>query len=65
MKDVLEELGIEVTPQNKKDIDADIHKAVGVEYKNCSPAWRAVKERIRSDEKARASFVKVLKNNLP
>jgi molecular chaperone GrpE (heat shock protein) len=65
MKDVLEELGVEVTPANKKEIDAAIHKAVGVEYKNCSPAWKAVKERIRTDEKARAAFLKVLQKSLP
>jgi hypothetical protein len=35
MKDVLDEAGIEVTKENKKDIDRIIHGLVDVEYKNC------------------------------
>ena len=65
MKDVLSELGVAVTPENKKDLDAAVHKAVGVDYKNCSPAWKAVKEKIRTDEKTRAAFIKKLKKSLP
>ena len=64
MKDVLEEAGIEVTKENKKDVDRIIHGLVDVEYKNCSPAWKAVKEHIRSDEKARARFIGRLKKGL-
>ncbi|UCF31542.1 MAG: hypothetical protein JSV26_03785 [bacterium] len=57
MKDVLEEAGIEPTPENKKDVDRIIHGLVEVEYKNCSPAWKIVKEAVRGDEKLRADFV--------
>ena len=64
MKDVLEEAGIEVTKENKKDVDRIIHGLVDVEYKNCSPAWKAVKEHIRSDEKARERFIGRLKKEL-
>ncbi len=64
MKDVLEEIGLEVTPENKKEIDRIIHGIVDVEYKNCSPAWKAVKERIRSDEKAREAFIKALRKGM-
>jgi molecular chaperone GrpE (heat shock protein) len=64
MKDVLNEAGIEVTKQNKKDIDRIIHKIVGVEYKNCSPAWKAVKEEIKNDENKKRSFIKKLKSEL-
>ena len=60
MKDVLEEVGVVVTQENKKEIDRILHVVVGVEYKNCSPAWKAVKERIRLDEKARDGFLKEL-----
>ena len=35
MKDFLDEAGIEVTMENKKDIDRIIHGLVDVEYKNC------------------------------
>ena len=61
MKDILDELGIEVTPENKKEIDRLLHGLAGVEYKNCSPAWKAIKEQIRGDEAKRNAFVERLK----
>jgi len=42
--------GIEVTTENKRDVDKIIHKIVGVDYKNCSATWREVKKRIVEDE---------------
>jgi hypothetical protein len=59
LKEVFKETGIEVTPQNRQQIDRIIHDVVGVEYKNCSTAWRQVKQRIAEDE---AKFVLMLKN---
>ena len=64
MKDVLEEAGVEVTKENKKEIDSTIHRLVEVEYKNCSPAWKAVKEMIKTDEEARNRFIKRLRETL-
>ncbi|MBW1840916.1 MAG: hypothetical protein JRF27_03355 [Deltaproteobacteria bacterium] len=64
MKDVLEAAGIEITKENKKEIDRIIHGFVEVEYKNCSPAWKAVKEQIKGDEKLRSRFVERLKKEL-
>jgi molecular chaperone GrpE (heat shock protein) len=63
LKDILAEAGIEVTPANKKQIDQVVHRIVGVEYKDCPVAWRAVKQ-IMSDEKTRQEFVKNLKTAL-
>jgi hypothetical protein len=56
---VFEQAGIEVTPENKRDIDKVIHALVGVEYKDCSAAWRAVKEKLAEDE---GNFVAALKD---
>ena len=64
MKDVLEEAGIEVTKENKKDIDRVIHGLVDVAYKNCSPTWKTVKKLIQGDDKARSRFIKTLKKQL-
>jgi len=64
MKDVLDEAGIEVTKDNKTDIDQAIHALVDVEYKNCPSTWKAVKEHIKKDEEARKSFIKTLKAKL-
>ena len=61
MKDVLEEAGVEITKENKKDVDLIIHGLVGEEYKNCSPTWKAVKTHIKSDEAARLKFIEKLK----
>ena len=64
MKDVLEEAGIEVTKENKKDIDRIIHGLVDVEYKSCPPTWKAVKEHIKRDDRARSRFIQNLKKEL-
>jgi hypothetical protein len=64
MKDVLEEAGIAITPKNKKEIDRIIHELVEIEYKNCSPTWKGVKERIKGDEASRSRFVTRLKEKL-
>jgi len=65
MKDVLAEAGIEVTQENKKKVDQAIHHLVAVEYKDCSPTWKAVKAHIKSDEAARNAFIEKLKQALP
>ena len=44
MKGIFAELGVEVTPENKKDIDRRIHEYLGVEYKNCNQTWKLIKE---------------------
>ena len=64
MKEILEEAGVEVTKENKKDIDRVIHGLVDVEYKNCSPAWKAFKEQIKIDDKTKNSFINTLKQEL-
>ena len=50
LQQVFKKAGIEVTAENKRDIDKVIHKIVGVDYKNCSATWRKVKKRIAEDE---------------
>jgi len=61
IKDVLEEAGIAVTPQNKKEIDQAIHQMVNVKYKKCMPdCWGEVKKRV-GDEKGRKAFISELK----
>ena len=64
MKDVLEEAGITIDAHNKKDVDRIIHQMVDVEYKNCSPTWKEVKARIKTDETARKRFVAELQQRL-
>jgi hypothetical protein len=60
MKDVFDEAGVVVTRDNKKGIDAAIHKAVGVPYKDCPGAWRAVKA-LMSETRGREKLVAAIK----
>ena len=64
LKDVFEEAGVEVTPTNKKKVDEAIHRIVGVQYKHCPSAGKAVKERVRGDKAARQEFIHRLKEEL-
>jgi len=61
MKDVFAKAGVEVTKENRKEIDRVIHSVVGVEYKDCSATWKAVKEHLAEDEGA---FVEKLREAL-
>lgn len=61
LQNVFKKAGIEVTRENRREIDRAIHAIVGVEYKNCPAAWREVKRRIVEDEEA---FVTALKQAL-
>jgi hypothetical protein len=61
MKEVFAKAGVEITKENRKEIDRIIHSIVRVEYKNCSATWRAVKERLSEDENA---FIAKLKSAL-
>jgi len=58
LKQIFKKAGIEVTTQNKRDIDRIIHNVVGVEYKNCPVAWKEVKKRITEDEESLVSKLK-------
>lgn len=60
LKDIFEEAGIVVTPENKKVLDRKMHEAAGVEYKNCPAAWRGIKE-ILAREGGRDKLIEALK----
>ncbi|MFW9888089.1 MAG: hypothetical protein ACFFER_07905 [Candidatus Thorarchaeota archaeon] len=61
MSRIFEEIGIEVTKENKREIDKVIHDLVGVDYKNCSESWKEVKKRLAEDEDG---FVNTLRDLL-
>jgi F0F1-type ATP synthase epsilon subunit len=64
MKDVLEEAGVQVTKENKQEIDKIVHGIVDVDYKNCPAAWKTIKERTKTDEKERRRFIERLKREM-
>ena len=57
MSEIFDAAGIEVTKENRQDIDRVIHHMVGIEYKDCPSAWRVVKGHIRVDPEVRQSFI--------
>lgn len=59
LQEVFQKAGMEVTKENKREIDRAIHGIVSVECKNCPAAWREVKKRLAEDKEA---FVRVLKD---
>lgn len=61
IKDILDEAGIEVTPDNKKQIDQAIHQIVEVNYKACPHAWRKLKQDIIGNEQKRRDFTERLR----
>lgn len=61
MKEVFEQADLKVTKENRKEVDRTIHILVGVEYKNCSATWKAVKEKLAEN---RDNFIQELKTSL-
>ncbi len=57
LREVFSKANIEVTQENKQELDKIIHKIMRVEYKNCPATWREVKKRLAEDE---AGFVSKL-----
>ena len=64
LQDIFDEAGVEVTKENKKEIDRVIYGLMKVEYKNCSAAWKGIKEQIMRDHTARSKFIADLKREL-
>ena len=62
VKDIIAEVGIAITPENRKQVDEAIHQAVGVAYKNCPATWKKIKDEIRTDEEKRGALVKQLQS---
>jgi len=50
LKLVFEQIGIEITSENRLEIDKKIHALVNVPYKNCSAAWKVIKNKMVEDE---------------
>lgn len=50
LKTVFQKAGIEVTSENRQEVDLLIHGIIGAEYKDCPATWREVKKRMVEDE---------------
>jgi hypothetical protein len=58
LQSVFKEAEIEVTEENKRDLDKIIHRIIHVKYRNCPTTWKEVKKLIAEDE---GNFVATLK----
>ena len=50
LKEVFQKAGIEVTRENKREVDRIIRSLVNVEYEDCPVVWREVKKRMAENE---------------
>ncbi|MBM4445646.1 MAG: hypothetical protein FJ020_10185 [Chloroflexi bacterium] len=62
LKDILDQAGIAVTPDNKRQIDQFFHKLAGVDYKDCPAAWKRLKQDTLANEEKRRDLVQKLKS---
>ena len=62
LKDIMGEAGIEVTANNRRQLDRAIHKIVGVDYKDCPAAWRKLKQEMLTDERKRQALIGKLRD---
>jgi len=60
---VFEKAGIEVTNENKQEVDKVIHGIVGATYKNCPAAWKEAKRQLAKNEEDLATRLKQAWNN--
>ena len=61
LKEIFAEVGITVTPANKRALDQALHAHVHVPYKRCMPdCWSKVKTALQ-DPKRRVALVSALK----
>jgi molecular chaperone GrpE (heat shock protein) len=61
LKDILNEAGVEITADNRQQIDRAMHEIVNTTYKDCPGTWKQVKQKLASSEVKKREFVKKLK----
>ncbi len=64
LKEIFDSAGIEVTKDNRKQVDEAIHKLLKVKYKDCPQTWKKIKENILQDGKKKKDFASELKKAL-
>ncbi|TFG30292.1 hypothetical protein EU527_14655 [Candidatus Thorarchaeota archaeon] len=50
MKELFEEIGVELTKENRDKIDELIHDMLSVDYPNSAAAWKMVRKKLSSDD---------------
>lgn len=50
LQEIFEKAGVEVTVENKREVDKIIRSIVGVECNNCPATWKEVKKCVADDK---------------
>lgn len=50
MKELFEEIGIEITKENRDKVDELIHDMLSVDYPNSAAAWKMVRKKLSSED---------------
>lgn len=58
LQEAMQGAGIEVTKENRRQVDMAVHRAVGLDHKHCPSAWKEVKRRMAEDREAFLADVK-------
>jgi len=64
LKAILEEVGIDVTRENRQKVDEASHKVVGVDHPDCMAAWKKIKPELAGDEQKRHELAERLRKAL-
>jgi len=61
---VLKEAGVEVTDENREEVDEVIHQYIGEQssYGRCSADWRKARKEIQADEEMRNELIDRLRS---
>jgi molecular chaperone GrpE (heat shock protein) len=62
LKEIFAETGIEVTSDNREQLDQAVHRIMETEYKDCPATWSKIKKEILADERKRKDFINSLKS---
>jgi hypothetical protein len=49
MKELFEDIDIELTKENRAKVDEVIHEMLSVDYPNCAAAWKMVRKKLEID----------------
>ncbi len=49
MIELFEELGVELTKENKKEINMILHEMLSVDYKNDPATWKMIRQKLKYD----------------
>jgi hypothetical protein len=58
MIELFEEIGVEITKENRKAIDETLHDLLSVEYPNCAATWKLIRKKLDYDAEGFKSRLK-------